>query len=120
MADILIENHKTLGHEETFKYLLTLQKIIKNTFGLVTDLPEIYLFKNGHIPFNPEILNLKNIADAGMMNLFELGEKNNIRVFNNIPVQLKVKADKIMINEVFKNLIHNTIKFSQIGSTKDC
>ncbi len=117
LADILIENHKTLGQEETFKYLLTLQKIIKNTFGLVTDLLELSLFKNGRIPFNPEILNLKEIADAGMMNLFEIAEQKNVKIFNKIPVQLKVKADKIMIKEVFKNLTHNAIKFSQIGST---
>jgi signal transduction histidine kinase/streptogramin lyase len=71
--------------------------------------------QTGKMPFKPERFDLFLTAHEGLSLAEPLARNKNIRLESNIPEGSWVKADRNMINTVFRNLLSNAIKFTPAG-----
>lgn len=81
-------------------------------YDLLLNLLEWSRSQTGKIKFNPESLKLADLVD----NIIELSnnqaEKKGIALNREIPGDLKIFADKYMLETILRNLVSNAIKFT--------
>jgi PAS domain S-box-containing protein len=96
-------------------YLKYLHTSAKSTLILLENLLDWAKSQTGQIEYKPERICLGCIIN----NIFEIlnstAEIKNISLHHAVPESIKVFADMNMLNTVFRNLISNAIKFSNLG-----
>lgn len=83
------------------------------TFYLLEDILKWSTVRTGKIPFEPRILNLKDICISVIDSLFALAAAKNIEIRCMPGEELKVSADEDMLKAVLRNLVSNAIKFTE-------
>lgn len=109
-----------IKHEEDPRRLQMLNVISRNTDhmkNLITKTIELARLNSGNIRLNFEKLNLFDICKESIVRNNHLMEENDIHIENNLPSELFVNADKLRMEELFDNIITNSIKYSPDGGT---
>lgn len=91
-----------------------LRKIAKNCNEirtLIDGIMEISKIESGEISTSIERINLKEVLDSIWLELMELAKDKNLK-FKNIQKPIEIYYDREKLHTIFKNLIHNSIKFS--------
>jgi PAS domain S-box-containing protein len=102
--------------EDQLKEMTTsIYKSADMMYKLVEDLLVWSKNQIGKIPFNPEILNIYEVAFNARLTLLQVAEKKNINIEILIDKEALVKCDRNMMNTIFRNLISNALKFSHKG-----
>lgn len=65
--------------------------------------------------YNPTTIPLKVVIDKCLLLFLETATEKNLTFSNDIPKEISVYADKNQTELVFRNLIHNAIKFTMNG-----
>jgi signal transduction histidine kinase len=84
------------------------------TFDLLVNLSEWLNAKNNKIPFTPEMICLFKLLNDEILTTSLLVEQKEIKLNNCIPENSCVYADKNMVKTIFRNLITNSVKFTDI------
>lgn len=84
-------------------------------FKLIENLLAWASVQKGTIEFNPKPCFLYEVLDESINVLFDIANKKEIEIVNQVSRQLEVTIDYPMINAIFRNLIYNSIKFSNRG-----
>ena len=71
--------------------------------------------QKGTIEFNPKPYFLSEILDESINVLSDTANKKEIEIVNQVSKKLEVIIDYAMINVIFRNLISNSIKFTNRG-----
>jgi signal transduction histidine kinase len=115
LATILIEDYDSFSREERKEFLLNIKSSAENTFRLLQNLLDWSQTQTGKVVFDPTEFMLNNIV----MEILELvkasADNKNIRMEMDIPISIKVFADKNMINTVIRNILLNAVKFTKRG-----
>ncbi len=114
-ADILNEDYNDMNDKERLNLLREIRLSAQNTYGLLENLLDWSRTETGSFQLNPGYFYLKEINE----NVFSVVDGNakikNIDLRWVINDEIKVFADKSAIETVLRNLITNSIKFTNPG-----
>jgi PAS domain S-box-containing protein len=111
----LAEHHEHLTNKEIQEFAVMLKTSAEDLYKLLENLLEWSRIQRGMIDFNPENINvyfiIQNILGFQNSNAVQ----KNIELRNLIPQELNVLGDLNMVNTIFRNLISNSLKFTNSG-----
>ena len=87
--------------EQTYKLLDNLLNFTRNQIGL--------------IKYNPEIINIKEIVEEGIILVQSTAEVKGVKLIDETNHKHTAYADESMISTVIRNLISNAVKFTSEG-----
>ena len=112
---LLKNDFDTLSNQEKKQYLTYVSSSADQVFKLLERLLQLSRLQEGRYVMNIEEVNLNEIAGQ----IYKLQETNavnkRVELFLNLSDNLYVKADKISLDTVLRNLIDNAIKFTSAG-----
>ncbi len=114
-SEYLASDYNTMSENELKDISENLLKSAKSTFNLLENLLQWARIRTGRIKFNQESFSLKAIINQ-MMELYKSNaECKNITLEMGLDNDLYAFADLNMVETIFRNLISNSIKFTNQG-----
>ena len=117
---VIRANSETLSSTGAIKDQNLADKFLKSILNNSEKLSEMLddLLELEKIEFGGLVLKMKKFNVKGQIQLIldsqqALADKNNIKIINDIDMNLSLKADKDSFTTIFSNLINNAIKYSQ-------
>jgi len=92
-----------------------IKRQVRGTYHLVDNLLDWYRSQNGKIAFRPQPWNLQQVVRQALSLAGARAAAKHIRIAEGIDDQLTVNADKEMLDLIFRNLLANAIKYTDIG-----
>ncbi len=114
-SQMLSDNLNELKKQEIRTYVDIIFKSAENLYLLLENLLNWSKSQTGSMQFNPEKFNLKEVTQEVADALQIHSDKKNIRVLNKIDPDHKVFADKNIYSTIVRNLLGNSIKFTDTG-----
>jgi len=111
-SELLKEDVHSFEAAELEQLATTMNKSANRTMNLLNELLEWARFKQDRIEFSPEPVNLSQVTSEILYILEGSANAKNIRLIQQIPENLNLKADKHMLKTVLRNLVGNAIKFT--------
>ncbi len=115
MTKTLIENSNILTPDETKELLNELLDFANQSYNLLENLLQWSRSQTGTIPFKPEEVDLYEIALSSVVINEPNARQKNIKITNLVPKDSICCVDRNMITTVIRNLISNSIKFTNPG-----
>lgn len=114
LIEFFIEDIDNMSKEERDEILKILKESSTNLFDLLENLLVWARSQQGKISFNVDDVRLFDIVKnvQGSLNLHAIQKK--IKILNNVQSETIIKADANLISTVIRNLISNSIKFTNI------
>ncbi|MBP7279927.1 MAG: response regulator [Leptospiraceae bacterium] len=111
-SQLLIEDGYTFNEKELNNWHGKIQLTAKELLATIDKLLDMNRLKRGRIVVQASRINLKDLMCESIASLLLVAEKKKIQIENNIPEEMVVIGDSILLREVFHNLTVNAIKFS--------
>jgi len=106
-------------NEKNYHKINEIANVILNSsnsaMNLLTNLMTWSHLETGRMPFNPEYFDIATIVGEVLALIKPTSEHKSISIENGISTNAQVFADKEMIATVLRNLITNSLKFTEIG-----
>ncbi|MEI6091388.1 MAG: PAS domain S-box protein [bacterium] len=115
LTQMMAEELPTLTLEEIQKISLAMRNSATNLYKLLGNMLEWSLIQQGLIPYEPKAIKLRETIDESCEITLGQAENKSIKLICNIPENTQVFADNNMLQTVFRNLLFNSIKFSNRG-----
>jgi signal transduction histidine kinase len=114
-AELLVDdiNQNELGNAR--KYAEIIQDSSRNAVDLLGNLTEWSRLNTDRMVFKPKEIDIISVIEEVTELLSASAIQKSISIIKKSPEQVKVYADKDMIGSVLRNLISNSIKFSEPG-----
>ncbi|MEE4197827.1 MAG: PAS domain-containing sensor histidine kinase [Bacteroidales bacterium] len=113
LSDLIESNLNENNISILRKYNKIINSSSKQTLNLLTNLLEWAKTQTGKIQFNPEPIELRREINE-VINLCRISARQKqITIEQELPEQLPVFADKLMIHTVLRNLVSNAVKFTK-------
>ena len=100
--------------EELPELTRELRMQFNHTRGLITNLLNWAMLQMDKVTIQKESLNLNQLADENLK-LAAATSSKKLELINDVPEKLSIMADRNMMNLVIRNLITNSIKFTDSG-----
>ena len=117
LSEILTEDFSKLNIDEIKSLGNQIYTTARNTYNLLEDILKWVGAQQGKIPFNPQILNFRDIC----IDVFEILSPNantkNITINYSASDEINIFADIDMLKTIIRNLVSNAIKFTSNGGT---
>lgn len=114
-SDFLANEIEDLEKDQIKKFAGEINKAANNLFKLLNNLLDWSRLQIGSMQFQPQKLDLTDIA-AEIISLMKSNAiKKNIELINNIKKSTEVYADNNMAHSILRNLVSNAIKFTENG-----
>ena len=107
----LLERKETDNKKK--EVLKVLHRDVDYMRSLVVKTIELARLNSPTTKFSIEAINLSRKVNRIIENKKSLFDNKNIEINNNIPAKYKVMADKQQLEELFTNIIENSVKFSK-------
>ncbi|WP_052670797.1 hybrid sensor histidine kinase/response regulator [Draconibacterium sediminis] len=114
LTDAMLENWEVFEDENKLEFVKDIHDTSKNTYALLQNLLEWSRSQIGSIQISPVDINPVELVNENLEVLKQHAESKQISVTNKINGEVICHADKNMISTVFRNLISNAIKFTNI------
>lgn len=115
----LLGGLSVLGHENNqgnpesnMEIVKMLKSSVKKGLKLLNNLMDWSSIQTNVFPFQPAIINLKELVEENVELLSRLAMDKSIVIDFNISKEVSVFADENMISSVIRNLVSNAIKFT--------
>jgi signal transduction histidine kinase/ligand-binding sensor domain-containing protein len=115
-CNIIVNKYDTMDQDRIKHLLGVIYSSAKSVYNLLENLLHWSRSQSGSIQFIPETLNLKTIIEENMGLIENMAEQKNIRCILNVDERIEVYADRNMINTVLRNLLNNSIKYTEKGT----
>jgi len=112
---LLKEDFDDLSKEEIKEFILSLDKLSKNTFKLIENLLDWARLQTGKMKAQPAKLQLYESVLYATSLVSAIAGRKEIEIINNICAEEFVKADERMLNSILENFLSNSIKFTPRG-----
>lgn len=112
-SELMMEQLKEKDYEKTEKFASIVLQSSNRAMSLLMNLMEWAQSQSGRMPFNPEMLDSKQVIDETIELSEEAIGQKEIAIEVSVPDNTLVFADKAMLSTVFRNLISNAIKFTK-------
>ncbi len=114
-TEILKNEMDDLSSDERDIFIGSVYESTRHIYNLLNDLLEFSRFYLGLIKIEPKEISIKKLVDENLELLAVSARQKEIKMENNIGNHYKVLAEEDMINSVIRNLLTNSIKFTQNG-----
>jgi PAS domain S-box-containing protein len=118
-TEILKNEIDELSSEERDIFIGSVYESTRHIYNLLNDLLEFSKFYLGLIKIKPKEIDIKKMVDENLELLKRTAAQKGIRLQNNIDKNYMVIAEEDMINSVLRNLLTNSIKFTNKGGLID-
>jgi signal transduction histidine kinase len=115
LTNLMIEDLDRNKFSKVREYAGLILDSLHNALDLLKNLTEWSRINSNQIAFNPREIDLITIIDDVVETMQAPAVQKSITITKETPSQLRLSADKEMISSVFRNLISNSIKFSNPG-----
>ncbi|MCF8370692.1 MAG: tetratricopeptide repeat protein [Bacteroidales bacterium] len=112
LLDMLEEDFDTLSDNEKMEIIVSLQKSSHNTYNLLMNLLDWSRSQRGQIKFEAEEFRLSDSIHNVTKVLISRSKLKNHTLELDIPEELTVNTDKMMLESIVLNLVTNSIKFT--------
>lgn len=112
LTKMMSENIHDFTYEEIQEYSLSMFESSSNLYGLLENLLDWSRIQRRLIEYNPVFCSLFDQIQTCIKLQNETAKQKNITIINNIDSKIHVYIDTAMFNTVIRNLISNSIKFS--------
>ncbi len=116
-SKILEERANTHTPEKVEKLAKIIKDVSLQTYELLENLLEWSKTQQNKIAFSPETINLKELVETKISHLEILANNKEIKLFHTISHSTFVNADINMLKTILRNLISNSIKFTEHGGS---
>ncbi len=117
LTEIMAEESNDLSLNEVIQLSANMRDSARNLFGLLENLLEWSMIKQGVSLFNPiEILLAPEVTDS-ISTYSDAAQKKQIRVVSELSGTEMVYADPNMLRSLIRNLLSNAIKFTPNGGS---
>jgi signal transduction histidine kinase len=114
-AEVLLEDLDSLEKVDIKEFTNSIYKSSKNIQNLLENLLQWSRVQTGRIEFNPIAFDLSHLVND-VVALYQVNAaRKKINLINGIENQYNINADKFMIDTVLRNLVSNSIKFTNQG-----
>lgn len=114
-SEILLDEYNSLPREQIGEFAKSINSVSNNANRLLTELIDWSRIQTGRMFYQPQSVNLNNIAADIMMLFTEVAKKKEITISNLIDKNYNVFADYKMLGTSFRNLVSNALKFTSHG-----
>lgn len=111
-SQILSAEYTTLTEKEKLTFIKSIEELSQNSFKLLENLLEWSRLQTGKIVFDPENLNLLLELFPTLGLLKQTAQNKQIILDYEIGNSIFVYADKNMLSMIIRNLVSNSIKFT--------
>ncbi len=111
-SELLNDNFDKYDVKKQKKYISIIKESSQNTFKLLENLLLWSRSQQGVIKLIPGKIDLKVLLFETMFSIKEQASNKNIQIFDMVPENKIIFADKNMLSTVLRNLITNAIKFT--------
>lgn len=108
----LSENYSNYSDAERIRMIAMVERASKSTYNLLENLLNWAKSQKGSMRLNKRMHSLKHLINDSISAYHQVALAKELVVHVNIPLELKVWADKETIKIVITNLFNNAIKFS--------
>jgi len=110
--DLLLKNIRKYDIDKIENQLQIVKNSAKNTFNLLEAILLWVRANSGKIPYEPQKLNFGTICNEVVENLKLSANTKNITINHFATAEIYIFADINMLNTVLRNLVSNSIKFT--------
>ena len=111
-SEILADQYNSLSEKETLAFIDGIKNLTRNSYRLLENLLEWTMLQTGNMSFNREYFNLLVELHPTLSLLKQTASNKNIRLNYEIDNMLFISADKNMLSTIIRNLVSNSIKFT--------
>lgn len=111
-SDLLISDFGEFTDEEKIYYITEMKKTAEISHNLLQNLLHWSRSQTGRIEFNPQKLDLHDVIFSNAELLKASAERKQIKILSEIPRFTFVSADEDMLNTIIRNLLTNSLKFT--------
>ena len=115
--DVLHDEFDNLDKQELKEYIADLRKSSQNLYALVEDLLTWSRSQRGIIHANKETYQAKDIVERAISQIEAQAAKKDIQILNKVPESKKVHIDAALTITILRNILSNSIKFSEFNSS---
>jgi PAS domain S-box-containing protein len=115
LADLMANNLKSLSMEEIHELSMNMRDSVIHISRLINNLFQWARVQQGSMPFSPEVMNLVGEVKECISTAIGSAKNKDIEINSDIPADLKVFADKNLLQTVIRNIVSNAIKFTPKG-----
>jgi PAS domain S-box-containing protein len=114
-CDILLKENDQLSAEDRMQFVAYIQEAAQDQLSLVNKLLDWSRLESGRIKMEHDELDLHEIVRKNINSLTGLAIQKQVKLQVNLPLKMMVNGDKQMLNQVFGNLIGNSLKFTPVN-----
>ncbi|MCX6175172.1 MAG: PAS domain S-box protein [Ignavibacteriales bacterium] len=114
-SEILLNEFETLSKEEIKEFLQPINSSVKNIYKLLENLLNWSLNQMGKMEYEPSNIDLSKVVNKTFEDVREEALKKNISISNHVKDNTFVHADINILHTIIRNLIINSIKFTNPG-----
>jgi PAS domain S-box-containing protein len=115
LSKMMSEELEDMSQSEIQIIATTMSKSAIKLFDLLENLLEWSRMQRGLINFEPSAMELKVKIEKSIHALIDLAHAKQITIHVDIPEDLKIHADEMMLESTMRNLVSNAIKFTPKG-----
>lgn len=112
LTDLLLDDYQSLSEQERHQFIEHIANASKQSYQLLENLLLWARTNTGRMDFTPQECQLKSLVDETVQLLDPTAKNKNIQIHSHIPEDLKLTADMEMLKTVMRNLLSNSIKFT--------
>ncbi|MFA6598424.1 MAG: tetratricopeptide repeat-containing sensor histidine kinase [Ignavibacteriaceae bacterium] len=112
LTDALLEDYQSLSENEKHQFIEHIASASKQSYQLLENLLLWARTNTGRMEFNPKDYQLKALVNETIELLGPTAQNKNIQLLATIPESMHIAADAEMLKTVLRNLVSNSIKFS--------
>ena len=115
ITEYMTQYYEDMNSDEVKESVNNIYSSSKKLYSLIVNLLEWSRLHTGRMEVEKIILNLNEAGKEAVNLLNENASAKKIDLINNINEDINVTADKYMIDTILRNLISNSIKFTEPG-----
>jgi len=116
-SELLVQEIGTLEKDDVKQFSQNIFTSANRVYNLLENLLQWSRIQTGKIIFEPTELNLKTVVSENTMFFKYNADIKGVKIESKIDENIKVYADRIMLDTTIKNLISNAIKFTKSGGS---
>ena len=116
-SELLVQEIETLEKDDVKQFSQNIFTSAKRVYNLLENLLQWSRIQTGKITFEPTELNLNEVVLEIKMFFKNNADIKGIKITSEIDDNIKVYADRNMLETTIKNLISNAIKFTKSGGS---
>ncbi len=114
-ARYLHDEFDNLSEDEIRAYTESMYETTNNLYKLIENLLAWSALQIGKVKPEPESIQLKNEVDNIFILFGQIASNKKIELISNVEAGLIIVADKTILNSILRNLISNSLKFTDEG-----